>query len=331
MYSVAGAMVFVEKSGEMTDHLALNGQTLVELKKVSGVSTPTYLHLDTLGSPRTATNAAKTVLWREIYDPFGFKLNGVNDKIGYTGHAQDQESGYAYMEARFYDPVIGRFLSTDPVDDGVNLYSYVGNDPLNATDPTGAFASPVHFFTTFAAGLRSGYGFKASIRYAWQSVMTDFRPGSQLPSAENTAAHAMAGQLPGGGFQNRQQAIASNADYIRAAMAEGRLGDAAHAIQDQHAAGHDFKIWGGVGDTSLGDLIKHFLQDLFPSPERVRNSYRDSVKMFEEAEARSETKAYLRSRSEMRNRPQQPKASDGWDIIRHDWLLGTRCDSKIGC
>lgn len=47
------------------------------------------------------------------------------------------------MQARYFDPIIGRFLSPDPVgyEDQLNLYAYVGNDPLDRTDPTGKFNS----------------------------------------------------------------------------------------------------------------------------------------------------------------------------------------------
>ena len=63
----------------------------------------------------------------------------------YTGHITDTDTGLVYMQARYYDPAIGRFLSQDPMgfaQGGVgyfNRYAYVGNDPLNMTDPTGEF------------------------------------------------------------------------------------------------------------------------------------------------------------------------------------------------
>ena len=60
---------------------------------------------------------------------------------GYTGHVGDN-TGLVYMQARFYDPVIGRFYSNDPVGftgeiDTFNRYSYVANNPYKYTDPTG--------------------------------------------------------------------------------------------------------------------------------------------------------------------------------------------------
>jgi len=126
-----------------TDYLSLGGQTLVELVKVGGTTTPSYLHPDLLGSPHRKTDANGDAQWREHYDPYGMKLNGVAEKVGYTGHAYDSETGLTYMQARFYDPLVGRFLSTDPVGFdasnpyGFNRYSYANNNPYRFTDPFG--------------------------------------------------------------------------------------------------------------------------------------------------------------------------------------------------
>ena len=67
---------------------------------------------------------------------------------GFTGHEMDDEIGLVNMNARIYDPIIGRFLSPDalipqPNDlQSYNRYSYVRNNPLSFTDPTGHFRVP---------------------------------------------------------------------------------------------------------------------------------------------------------------------------------------------
>ena len=64
---------------------------------------------------------------------------------GFTGHQRERDlggGGLLYMNARYYDPALGRFVSQDPAGFGGgldNLYGYVGNDAVNATDPTGMF------------------------------------------------------------------------------------------------------------------------------------------------------------------------------------------------
>lgn len=85
---------------------------------------------------------------KQHYRPYGESIEGANDDIGYTGHKYDTDLGLSYMQARYYDPVIGRFYSNDPVDalghmqglqgiQGFNRYAYVNNNPYKFTDPDG--------------------------------------------------------------------------------------------------------------------------------------------------------------------------------------------------
>jgi RHS repeat-associated protein len=66
-----------------------------------------------------------------------------NNPFKYTGEPQDDESGLIYLRARYYDPTIGRFISQDTVEGdlnnplSLNLYTYVQNNPLRYTDPSG--------------------------------------------------------------------------------------------------------------------------------------------------------------------------------------------------
>jgi len=107
----------------------------------------TFYHYDLLSSPVAATNEKGEVLWREEYSPYGNKLlnqDAMSDNArGYTGHVHDAETGLTYMQARYYDPEIGRFMSIDPVEFKVdnpvsfNRYAYGNNNPYKYIDPNG--------------------------------------------------------------------------------------------------------------------------------------------------------------------------------------------------
>lgn len=95
-----------------------------------------------LGDRVASASSACGVLWQEHYEPYGEKLNGVKEKVGFAGHAWDSESDLTYMKARFYDAEVGRFLSDDPqVFTGspasFNRYSYGNDNPYLYVDSSG--------------------------------------------------------------------------------------------------------------------------------------------------------------------------------------------------
>ncbi len=103
---------------------------------------------DRLGSAYATTDATGNVVGEMRYYAFGETRlstgNMFTDRL-YTGQRQIAELGIYHFNARFYSPKLGRFLSADTLMSGfanpqsLNRYSYVGNNPINANDPTGHY------------------------------------------------------------------------------------------------------------------------------------------------------------------------------------------------
>jgi RHS repeat-associated protein len=116
------------------------------------VAVNTYLHHDHLGNIVAVTNASGAVQERLGYSAFGNRISltklgatsvSNNTRRGFTGHEQFELLNIVHMNGRIYDPTLGRFLQVDPVvqdpsnGQNYNRYTYVWNNPLAYTDPTG--------------------------------------------------------------------------------------------------------------------------------------------------------------------------------------------------
>ena len=124
--------------------------TTIEVNNpVTATTVTSYYHTDHLGSPVAATNELGALIFSERYAPFG--ESGIETStesktvgsIGYTGHLDDADLGLTYMEARYYDPLIGRFYANDPVGfiesnpSSFNRFAYGNNSPYQFIDPDG--------------------------------------------------------------------------------------------------------------------------------------------------------------------------------------------------
>jgi len=113
-------------------------EPLAELR--SGVTS--FYEAEGLGSITSLSNSAGALAQTYTFDSFGNQTassGSLTNPFRFTAREFDPETGLYYYRARYYDPAVGRFLSEDPIafEGGVNFYSYVANNPINAIDPFG--------------------------------------------------------------------------------------------------------------------------------------------------------------------------------------------------
>lgn len=235
-----------------------------------------YFHTDGLGSITAVTNEAGQIVKRFAFDAWGKRVdpstNGVitsttNGKFtrGYTDHEQLDDLGLIHMNGRVYDPVLGRFLSADPNVDGVsdaqgyNRYSYVGNNPLGATDPTGFFS--LKDVGGAIVGIVVAVVVIVAIVYS-AGAFASF--GTFFSSISPALANASLGQLAlagaAGGFASGFSGSLLNGGSLGGAFKSGLIGAATGAATAWAAGviGHEFGAIGSKGPwNEVGRALAH--------------------------------------------------------------------------
>jgi RHS repeat-associated protein len=118
---------------------------LLAISSLTHADKVTYYYTDPTGTVLAETDAQGNVTKSYDYRPYGEQALGQPpDGFGYTGHVNDPDTGLVYMQARYYDPEMGRFLSVDPVSAyetedwrHFNRYAYAYNNPMTFNDPDG--------------------------------------------------------------------------------------------------------------------------------------------------------------------------------------------------
>ncbi|MGR9355873.1 RHS repeat-associated core domain-containing protein [Rhizobium leguminosarum] len=169
----------------------------------SGTSENFFLHRDHLASVRQVTNESGYRVEQTGYAAYGEATNTtMQTKKGYIGERFDPETGLMYLNARYYDPAFGRFVSPDdwdPTKEGVgtNRYAYAHNDPVNKSDPNGHASNgwgqlggtTTGFFSDFIGSL---YGQNPSSRQS-DKVLAD-RAGKDANAAVLKVAETYSNQ-----------------------------------------------------------------------------------------------------------------------------------------
>ncbi|MBW3139629.1 VCBS repeat-containing protein [Ferrimonas balearica] len=242
----------------LTEHKYYVGNIIV-VQRSNGTSEQFILHKDAQGSTTTITNKLGNVVEQYLYDPWGEQIVAYRNSVlgaylspadtrGYTGHEHLSHVDVIHMNGRIYDSKIGRFLQADPFVQApdnfqnLNRYSYVLNNPVSYSDPSGYFFKKLWENDIF--------------RLVASIIISVYMPGALTGMGYSTvAAGAITGAVAGGVATGSLRGAAVGA-LTGALFGELHAFEASGAFEQGVKAGaHGFV--GGVGSFLNGGEFGH--------------------------------------------------------------------------
>ena len=208
---------------------------------VAHAGTVTYVYTDPQGTPLAEADANGNITATFDYAPYGSQALGTAPSgPGYTGHVNDPDTGLVYMQARYYDPVVGRFISTDPVGPAAgnpfnfNRFAYANNSPAVNIDPDGRCTGSL-FCDGSGAGVPGvvGAGYTMFINASPSEGGGRTTSGSQgqnaslAPSAHNIDKNKIVDYLD---EHAQKRSIGQCAAYCRRACEAGGMDTVGHPV-----------------------------------------------------------------------------------------------------
>ena len=169
-----------------------------------------YYVLNAQGDVVRIVDGSRNVVASYSYDPWGKLLSSSGtlanvNPLRYRGYYYDSETGFYYLQSRYYDPAIGRFINADSYAStdatgllSTNMFAYCENDPVNKSDPTGEVA-PI--LVAMAGGALVGIAeqFMTDVIYAMVTGQSLDACFSSVGTYVSSAVGGAMSVLPGGG------------------------------------------------------------------------------------------------------------------------------------
>ncbi|WP_086933624.1 RHS repeat-associated core domain-containing protein [Agarilytica rhodophyticola] len=258
IYDQSGALVHIDavSDNQKTNYVSGPNGSLARISN----NIITYLHPDHLGSAQSGSDENGNVIWREQYTPYGEEINSpaANDDLaGYTGHIKDSGTGLNYMQARYYDPVVGRFLSNDPVgfvqgrERHFNRYGYTYNDPVNSIDPDGEFALPAVAIGAIVGGVVNAVAYAVTSDFNGKTT-TQILGGVVKAAAIGAVVGAATTYGAGAAVAAELGAVRTAANVTGAGFAAGGTGEIANQLIESGEVSNSGSVLAAAGGNAIG-------------------------------------------------------------------------------